>query len=271
MVLHDENLFEHLSLGKAFNRTYRVFMDRLDVFMIISALVLGPTLALTTTAALIFVQSTYGGIGGLYGANLSVFVVRHHRAIVASVFIEAIVYATIAILGEAAIIFVTAEIYAERNPPGWLPSLNMGANHFCSVLGASLFIGAGIWSGAVLVILMLAASQDSAFMLFVASIGALLFAAAFIWTVSSTVAVLPVIVVENLGPLEGIKRSIELSSGRRCYFVCGTFILWLTTQIITRGLHRVFNGKDPAAYHFTPGGIIVSFLPLLLYLPLNTM
>ena len=147
----------------------------------------------------------------------------------------------------------------------------MGANHFCSVLGASLFIGAGIWSGAVLVILMLAASQDSAFMLFVASIGALLFAAAFIWTVSSTVAVLPVIVVENLGPLEGIKRSIELSSGRRCYFVCGTFFLWLTTQIITRGLHRVFNGKDPAAYHFTPGGIIVSFLPLLLYLPLNTM
>jgi hypothetical protein len=181
------------------------------------------------------------------------------------------IYATIAILGEAAIIFVTAEIYAERNPPGWLPSLKMGANHFCSVLGASLFIGAGIWSGAVLVIILLAVSHGSNFMFFVACIGALLYAAGFVWIVTSTVAVLPVIVVENLGPLEGIKRSIELSSGRRCYFICGTFILWLSTQIITRVLHNIFNGKDPAAYHFTPGGIIVSFLPVLLYLPLNTM
>jgi hypothetical protein len=270
-MIYDENLFEHLSLGKAFNRTLRVFLDRLDVFMVISALVLGPTVAMTTTAVLVFVQSAYGGIGGFYGGDLSIFVVRHHRAIVASMFIEAIIHATITILGEAAIIFVTAEIYAERNPPGWLPSLKMGANHFCSVLGASLFIGAGIWSGAVLVILLLAASQGSMFMLFVACIAALIYAAGFIWTITSTVAVLPVIVVENLGPLEGIKRSIELSAGRRCYFVCGTFILWLTTQIVTRLLHYIFNGKDPAAYHFTPGGIIVSFLPLLLYLPLNTM
>ena len=104
----DENLFEHLSLGRAFNRTFKIFVNRLDIFMTLSAFVLFPTLIFTTTAVLVFVQANYGPIGGLYGKSVTAFLAHHHKGVVVATLIEAFIYATITILGEAAIIIVTS-------------------------------------------------------------------------------------------------------------------------------------------------------------------
>merc|ERR1712224_750433 len=79
----------------------------------------------------------------------------------------------------------------------------------------------------------------------------------------------PAIVIENLGPIDGIKRTWELAQNNRCYIFCTLLcfgFIYNISILIISGTIANFVGNDAV---FSPWGIFVSMLPTIIYLPLT--
>lgn len=170
----------------------------------------------------------------------------------------------------------TADIYVGRSPE-WYPSLRSGLQRFLPLIGASLLVYFAL-AGVLLVTMLLAtmffAGINTKIGLLFGLIGLLIVvvgAAVCIYILVSVIPLYPIIVIEEKGPLNGIRRCMEVSRGRRGYFFVGVFLLYIGQVILGRMLHGIFNGDDPASIFFAPAGAIVSFLPNLLYVPLVTV
>jgi hypothetical protein len=192
---------------------------------------------------------------------------------VIAVFILQVVLSIVTMLmGEGAMVRACADTYAEQ-PQGWFTCVKLGFQHFCALLGAAFCVAAVTYGGFLFVALLFVGAQSwkSGFLAFLTFITFVAYLIGMIYVVSSVMLIFPVIMVENKGPINAIRRSFEISEGRRCYVFCAIFTLWVARAILIRLLHNIFNGDNPLSAFLSPVGIIVSFIPDLLYLPLNSI
>jgi len=181
------------------------------------------------------------------------------------------------IAGEGGMVRATADIYVGRSPE-WYPSLRFGLKKFLPLIGASLIVSLALVGLSVVTMLIAAIffygmMNTKIGLLFgligvaIVSIGVV--ACIYMWV--TVIPLYPIIVMEEKGPINALRRCMELSKGRRGYFFVGVFLLYMMQVILRRILHGIFNENDPASFFFAPTGAIVSFIPNVLYVPLVTM
>ena len=270
MPNEEDNLFEHLSLGRVFSRTMDLFVDRFDVYMALAAVVSIPSavmLALVGAFARLEeleLSKIKAGEDPDAAAMSLIAFVGHHAHVIAIVYVIQVIFFTLIMLvGEGGVIRATADTYAAQ-PQGWFVCLKVGVQQFCSLLGTAVLVGIPTYVG--LTIAILASKVPVLGFLLI-----MLYAVGLCYLVASTCLAYPVVVVENKGPMQALRRSLELTEGRRFYTFCPICVFYIVRFIVGFLLHNIFNSSDNPLRYMTPTGIIVSFVPDLLYMPLNTI
>ena len=276
-------MFTHLSLGKVVSRTVGVFVDRFDVYMTISAIVLVPIILLLIIFSIVLEleelemnKMNHGGTGTGTGSNtnnhnagdeLAVevigFFTQHHKAVMLFVIMDTIFYLFMLVLGEGAVTRAVADFYASQTTYGWYVNLKLTTyHHFYSLFVIAIMIGSILSLGRRLVF-----SVPFAFMIilgffYVIGMGFLI---AFV-SLSY-----PAVIVENIGPINALKRSMVISEGRRCYVFGSVFGFLVVKELIKMLLINIFNPSGKAMASITPIGIMISFVPELMYMPLTSI
>lgn len=182
----------------------------------------------------------------------------------------------VTIAGEAGMVRATGDIYAGRTPE-WYPSLRSGLRNMFDLLGATLLVYGAIMAvvGTLTAMVWLAMNHIFSMVGFLFLTFAVLVTCVGIVTVCyiwiTTIPLYPIIVMEEKGPINALRRCVELTKGRASYFSVGVVLLWICQFVLGQFLHYIFNGGDTASFVFKPAGILVGFLPGLIYVPLDTM
>jgi hypothetical protein len=216
------NLFTFLTLGQTLSRTFSLFIDRLDIYMTIAAVVLVPA---TVSAVLMLFFLARGAEPGMEHIEF----IQEHLASVMLVMGLQLLLSTVAYLaGEGGIVRATADIYCARQP-NWYSSLKLGIKSFCPLLATALMVN-GAWFATLLatvfMVALLGALADTkigGLAVLMAFLTALAGMFACIWIVITFIPVYQVIIIEGKGPVNALRRCLELAKGRRCYWFCGVF------------------------------------------------
>lgn len=182
----------------------------------------------------------------------------------------------VTIAGEGGMVRAAGDTYCGRAPE-WYPSLMAGLRKFLPLLGATLLVWGSMIAisfAAFLVVLIFAAGANSElgfiFILLALAVGAVA-CVAVLCIMVIVVPLFPIIIIEEKGPMNALRRCVELSKGRHGYFFVSVLMLWIMQFIFGQLLKQILTGGDVNTIVFSPMGIIISFVPHLLYVPLDTI
>ena len=300
MMREGQNLFVHLTLGQVFSRTVNLFADRFPLYMTLSVIVSIPAVLLGTMISAVIgmsivksvidssstssgtdifgpgsgdvfsggsVEPTFGLIDVMAG------LMHHIGGVFTVVVLQMGVSAAVTLIAEGGMVRAAADTYTAQ-PQGWVTCLTMAAQQFVSLSGAAA-IRLGVITGGFIIISIFVAlwvAWRSAFAFFLVFVVMVMVMLALAYFILSICLFMPVIVVENKGPVDSIRRSFELSQGRRCYVFCGIFILWVMEMVVQQFLANLFGVSTmPLSSLLTPIGVFVSFLGNLMYMPLTAI
>jgi len=241
MITEDE-IFEYLTIGGTFGRVFRLFFDRLDVFMGISLVFSIPYAILTVTL-------------------LTTEITDEDFEFIMSAF-DLLVYELACVIGQGAISIAVAEIYIGRRP-GWGTCLKRAWTAKWALVCSSLLLHAPLFvSSALPMLSLLMVTREGV------SFGIILFAYLLVcvclvgtsYWYSGLILSGPAIAIENFrSPIKGLKRSWELCSGSRCYVLSAMIGLFVGRIMITSLLRFMFGIW---ARNFLDLLITVFYLPL---------
>ena len=234
MITEDET-FEYLTFGGTFGRVFRLFFDRLDVFMGISLVFTIPYAILGT----IFVTGLVTEADG-FGED---FEAGHIPKLFIMFALDFLVYELACVIGQGAISIAVAEIYVGRRP-GWGTCLKRSWTMGWALVSSSLLVHMPLFLCfvflSVLVVLVLDGYVWGGTLLFGFLIICLVVT---IYSYSGLILSGPAIVIENFrSPIKGMKRSWELSTGSRCYVLSTLIGLFIGRRLIVGLFGSVFGG-----------------------------
>ena len=262
--------FQYLSFGGTFNRTLNLFMERFDLFLTLSGIVLVPFCILMATTTVTLVALTVEK-----EHSLEDFHPKHMPLIASIIVIQFLFYALVTVVGRAAMIRAVSLMYlGEPNEQiQWYPCLRQSLGQFWSLVGAQLILAGGFGVTSILpwAFIIWATVKPGFLSILLATIFGVLFVAAAIYMYISLVLSTPAIVIEKRTSIQGLQRAWELSQGSRCYILCTLFVFWFVNNLISRLLHNMFTSGTTMDLLFSVAGIVVSILPLLVFTPLHTM
>jgi hypothetical protein len=270
---NDVDPLQYLSFGATFSRTISIFIDRYDLFLILSAIVLVPFCIILITVTIFFDSLDRRE------ETIPDFHPKHLPLIGGIVALQLLLYAVITIVGRGAMIRAVAEMYlgdrshaAEVN---WRKCFKKSLEQFWSLLGASIMV-----AGMMILLMILPISfhmmgtfYEELFLIILAYIVLLASVIAAVYIFISLVMSSPAIIIEQRTTLEGLQRSWELSSGSRCYIMCTLFLLWFLNQLVGQLLGYMFMSGDSDVMNvlFEMKGILLTVLPMLVFFPLHAM
>ena len=266
MVLDDP--FEYLSFGRTLTRSFKVYCERLDVFMALSAVVLIPYAILTRTLN-IFLTSVY-----TRQEEIPDFHPKHIPMVVFILTVQLALYTSVTIIGRAAIIKAISIMYIGQRPTSvsclrsaWNKKrLLVGANMliYCAVIVGILIPSAFIWTAFI---------TPNVATIIIACIGALLLVFGGLYVYVGVVLTNPTLVVEGITqPIPAIHRSWELCTGSRCYIFCSLLLLFIMNYLFRTLLHAIFpSGDSVIGVLSSIFGMIIQFVPMLIFFPLYAM
>mmetsp|Transcript_6093 Transcript_6093/g.14263 ORF Transcript_6093/g.14263 Transcript_6093/m.14263 type:complete len:347 (-) Transcript_6093:417-1457(-) len=262
--------FEYLTFGGTFRRSFGLLFERFDLYMGISFCVLIP-FAVLYMATVFAMLSVVVGDTENYSSD---FAFEHVPLLLFLFAVQAILYDVASVIGQAAISHAVSLTYIGQRP-GWFQCLKKAWSIKWSLLGASFLVYGGLFLAFVpaWVVISLSVFDPSilkTLLLFVVGIPSLGVCA---YAYTGTLLASPAIIVEGIqSPLQGIKRSWELSIGSRCYLVCTMFCLWSLNQMLSSFLHNLFLRGDVMDAFFSVGGIVVTaILPVVFYFPIHAI
>eukprot|EP00539_Tryblionella_compressa_P000178 CAMPEP_0178746464 /NCGR_PEP_ID=MMETSP0744-20121128/7823_1 /TAXON_ID=913974 /ORGANISM="Nitzschia punctata, Strain CCMP561" /LENGTH=268 /DNA_ID=CAMNT_0020399677 /DNA_START=340 /DNA_END=1146 /DNA_ORIENTATION=+ len=194
-------------------------------------------------------------------ANMTKFMIQFTLEYVAFMFI--------AIAGQAAMAYATAEMYAAREP-SWSACLKKGFTRWCDIFGAAFLVGFGMGVCNIFIQLIavnLLASKTS-FLIFLGFLLLVAYYVVIVYVMVSLVILTPVIMVEGTGPIKSIKRCWELSWDNRCYIFCTAFCLSLVYYAFQLVLYLLLSAIGGTEAVFSWWGALVLISPSIIYLPL---
>lgn len=230
--------FRKLSLEDTFSRLVHIFAQRWAVFLTVTVLAY-ILIAVVTSVTMMFLipalasSSIYDENGTM---NLTLF--YSHLALIS--LLETGIYYAFMCVADGAIIRAVAEIYVNQVPTVF-DTLQQGVYKFGPLLCTAALLGIVIGVPAfstIALITVVAQSSDAMY----ASVmcAALIFGCIIVWIMVVTYHVYPSIVVENLGTINSIKRSWELSKGHRCY-IFSTVLIFASIKFLLSSLCKAIG------------------------------
>jgi hypothetical protein len=259
--------FEYLTFGGTFSRTFGLLIDRFDLFMGITGLVMIPYSVLLLTLG-IFVASVV-----IREEDVPDFHPSHVPMVVMIVLIQMIFYEIATVIGQGAISQAVAMIYIGQRP-GWLQCVRSAWGKKWPLLGSSLLLYWGLFLAFIptWVFIVVAVANSNGLTITLACLAGLVFFVSGLYAFIGLIMTSPAIMVEGHGsPIKAMMRSWELAAGSRCYLLCTLFCLWLIGNLVSRLLHNMFVTGDVMDVMFSIVGIVVSVVPMLLFFPLHAM
>jgi len=284
-IMPSEDLFQRLTAGATFNRTVNVFTKRFDLFLLISLMVFVPFVAMWITVFGYIGSSLHTFIDTMDLSNRYLQQTSYYNqtpdldpaafwdftdqlidnidVIAGQLFVEWLLFSIFTIAAQAAMIYAVGKLYVNRDPC-ISECLKRGFSKWCSLFGASMLVLFTMYVGNYILasISRMLPPPPFQFSMFAA------WMVFKIYVFVSLVILSPAVVVENLGPINGIKRAWDLANRNRCYIFCTLFYFGfkycLLILVIIGIITNVF-GKDAI---FNAWGILVTMLPTIIFLPL---
>jgi hypothetical protein len=214
-----------------FSQRWAVFLTITVLAYIVIAVVTGVTMML-----LIPVLST----SSMYDENGTMNLTLFYSHVALITLLETGIYYAFMCIADGAIIRAVAEIYTNQVPTVF-NALERGASKFGPLLCTATLLGLVIGVPAFATIaLITAVAKSSDAVYFSVVFVALIFGCIIVWLMVVTYHVYPSIVVENLGTIDSIKRSWELSKGHRCY-IFSTVLIFASIKFLLLSLSRAIG------------------------------
>ena len=259
--------FEYLSFGGTFSRSFQIWLDRLDFFSSVAGVVLVPFIVLTVSLSLLL------AVWIVEEQEIPEFKPKHVPLVIFIFGLQFLIYELATIIGRAAIMRGVAKMYVGQSVT-LMECLKEAWAKKGSLISVAMIVGLG-WALSITVVsmflfLVLAHTNPLTIFLFVvATVGVFSYG---LYAYIGVVLVYPSVMIENCaGPMHGLKRSWDLATGSRCYLLCVLFCLWFLNSMVSRLLHNIFLTGDIMDALFSLAGLVVTVLPLLIYLPLQSM
>lgn len=252
--------FEYLTFGGTFGRAFSLFVDRFDLFMGMSGVVIVPFAVLLLTISIIAASIL------IREEEVPDFHPHHIPAIVLVLLTQFILYELCSVIGQGAISKAVASIYVGQRP-GFGNCLMDAWKMKWSLLGSSVLVYGALCVAFIPAWIFIALSImiPNPFTIILAVLSSLAFIAGGLYGYVGVVMVSPAIMIESIRhPVQAITRSWELATGSRCYLLCTMFCLWFLNQLVARLLHNMFVTGDVMDILFSIVGIVVSIVPMLL-------
>jgi hypothetical protein len=125
--------FEYLSFGGTFSRTFSILIDRFEVFMALSVVVLVPTFVLNITVGLIILYWM------IEEDEIPDFEPHHIPLVLMILFIQMVLYTLVTIIGRGAMIRAVGLMYIGQHPT-WLDCLKVAWEKKWALLGTSAIL-----------------------------------------------------------------------------------------------------------------------------------
>jgi hypothetical protein len=260
--------FEYLTFGGTFSRTFGLLIDRFDLFLGITALVVIPYSILLLTLGIVVASVVIRE-----EIDDAEFQLQHIPLIVMVVVIQFVFYELATVIGQGGISQAVAMIYVGQRPD-WLQCIKAAWSKKCSLWGSSLLVFGALFLAFLpaYVLIVVAVISPNPLTITLAVLAGMAFLFFGIYGYIGTVMTSPAIMVEGFGnPVKAISRSWELAAGSRCYLLSTLFCLWLMGNLVSRLLNNMFVTGDVMDVLFSFVGIVVSVLPVMLFFPLHAM
>ena len=270
MTIPQNELYTRRSFGELYSLVFRIFLDRFDVFMAISALTLIPVTALLIAL-----------IGGFVGSLVqsateesSNFLLEHPGLIAVVAALQYLVTVAATVMGSGAIVQAVSEIYVQQQPGWWACKQTAFGKVWPLLCSAILKVAAtvgGMFAMFIPLLLLALAGVERGLLVFLGFLAFIAGVFAMIYIAVSWIGTIPAIMIENKGSISAIKRSFELTDGHRCLVLAALFFLGLIQMIVGSLMHSIFLNGDPTSVLFTVTGPIVNLIPSLLFFPIQAM
>lgn len=259
--------FEYLTFGGTFSRTFSLLIDRFDLFMGITGVVMIPYTVLVLTLG-IFIATVV-----IREEDVPDFHPKHVPMVVLIVLVQMIFYEIATVIGQGAISQAVSMIYIGQRPM-WYPCILSAWNRKWTLLGSSLLVFGGISLAFIptWICIAVAVAMPNGLTITLAVLVGVAFVLGGVYVFVGFVMTSPAIMVEShRSSIKGMTRSWELAVGSRCYLLSTLFCLWLMNNLVSRLLSNMFLTGDVMDVMFSIVGIVVSVLPMLLFFPLHGM
>ena len=259
--------FEYLTFGGTYGRSFGLLIDRFDLFMAVSLVVMIPFAVLYLTTV-IFVASIL-----IREEETPDFHPTHIPVLILTFALQILLFDFASVIGQGAITQAVSQIYIGQRP-GWLQCIKKAWKRKWSLVGSSLLVHGSLFLALipVWIFVSFAVYNPNAFTITMAVVSGTSFVAGGLYVYIGLILTSPAIMVEGFtSPIKGVKRSWELATGSRCYLFSTLFCLWFLNQLIARLLHNMFVSGDVMDIFFSLVGIVVTILPLFISFPLHAM
>jgi len=290
-----EDLFQRLTAGATFNRTLNIFTKRFDLFLLISLMVFVPLVAMSVTLLGCIGSSLHTLMDTMDLSNRYLQQTSYYRyddddqapdldpaafqdfmdqlvanagVIAGQILVEMLLFYIFVIAAQVAMIYAVGQLYVNRDPR-FSECLKKGFSKWCSLFGAIMLVVNTMQVGNFILGSILSTDPSNVL------ITLLVFVVYVAWMVFMTyvfvsLAILsPAIVIENLGPIDGIKRAWDLANSNRCYIFCTSFcsgLIYNLLILIISGIIMNVFGKDAI---FNAWGALVTLIPAIIYIPFD--
>jgi hypothetical protein len=251
--------FVWLNFGGVYTRSFALLLERLDLFMVIGVIMYIPYLLIQFTLPSILDPATDGA------GNPTQLLLGPMAALYGELFF----YSFCGVLGQAVIVLAVGQMYIHGHPDTF-QCLKMGLSRFCTLFCGQFLIGMGIGLALEIcaVIAMGLFFTDIALLKLLAIIVAATGLVAYFYIAIAMTLYIPAVMIEGKGPIDALKRSLELVSKDFCFVFCTSFCFGFIMAIISLLIGLLLIGL------FTMDGMLgtaLAKLPFLFQFPLTSI
>jgi hypothetical protein len=259
--------FEYLTFGGTFSRTFGLLIDRFDLFMGITGIVMIPYTILLVTLG-IFIASVV-----IREEEVPEFHPTHLPTIILVVLVQMICYEFATVIGQGAISQAVSMLYVGQSP-NWYQCVVAAWNKKWPLIGSSVLLYGGLFVAFIptWIIIVLAVTIPNGFTIALAVLVGIAYVVMGQYVFIGLIMTSPAIMIEgHRSPIKGMTRSWELASGSRVYLLCTMFCLWFMGNLVSRLLNNMFVTGDIMDLMFSIVGVVVTVIPMILFFPLHGM
>lgn len=266
------SLFTFVPFGQLWGRVATIYQARWLLLTQFAVVVMIPFEAIMITATRIVIESNAIAQQTAAGQEITTdtadLYLHHMKVQSVLMAIEIALYVLVCVPVQASLIHVVAQFYANSsgNNVTFMTALRVGLHRFCPIIGYGCLCALGVL--AYFLVLGLVAGVFVALKITPLAVIVVIIAMAVLYYVAIGILMgVPVLIIENCGPVTAIKRSWELTESHRWYLFCGMFVLLFGQQLVMTLWRAVLMNALGA-------NVVVSFLtglPMLVFLPMVVM
>jgi hypothetical protein len=260
--------FVWLNFGGVYTRSFALLLERLDLFMVIGVIMYIPYLLIQLTFPTTLDPTTASDpesnplIGNDADGNPTQLLLGPMAALYGELFFNSFC----GVLGQAAIVLAVGQMYIHGHPDTF-QCLKMGLSRFCTLFCGQFLISMGIGLALMIcaVIAMGLFFTDIALLKLLAIIVAATGLVAYFYIAIAMTLYIPAVMIEGKGPIDALKRSLELVSKDFCFVFCTSFCFGFIMAIVSLfiglltmdGMLGTALAKLPFLFQFPLTSIIV--------------